>query len=84
MHYMYVLQSESDNTRFYIGCTSDLRKRLKDHNSGRNSSTSGVHWQLVYYEAFVTLSAARKREYRLKSNRNAKNQLMKRVVNSLR
>ena len=83
MHYMYVLQSESDKARFYIGCTSNLKRRLAEHDAGQVETTRDSKWRLVYYEAFLTLSAARKREYRLKTSRNAKNQLMKRIVASL-
>ena len=83
MHYMYVIQSIDDRDRFYIGCTSDLKRRVLEHRGGECRSTSGNDWRLVYYEAFLTLSAARKREYRLKSNRNAKRQLMRRVIDSL-
>ena len=41
MHYMYVLQSKDDNERFYIGCTSDLKRRFNEHNAGQVKSTSG-------------------------------------------
>ena len=32
--YVYILHSTVDPERFYIGCTRDLRARLKTHNSG--------------------------------------------------
>jgi len=32
--YVYILQSGVDPERFYTGCTSDLRKRLAQHNNG--------------------------------------------------
>ena len=84
MHYMYVLQSEIDKERFYIGCTSNLKRRFAEHNAGQVETTRDSKWRLVYYEAFLTLSSARKREYRLKASRNAKAQLMRRILESLK
>ncbi len=83
VHYMYVLQDIGEQERFYFGCTSDLKKRFESHNRSENIATRGAEWRLVYYEAFLTLSGARKREYRLKSNRNAKRQLMNRIIPTL-
>ena len=81
MHYVYVIQNELGG--FYLGCTSDLRKRLEDHNSGRNKSTKGETWNLVYYEAYVTFKAARKREHRLKRHGRSKQLLYERIKDSL-
>ena len=36
MNYVYVLQSNSDEDRFYLGSTKDLKQRLKSHNQGEN------------------------------------------------
>ena len=83
MHYFYVLQSESDAEKFYFGCTSDLRERVKSHNAGENRSTRGDQWRLVYYEAYLTLSGARLREYRIKHHGNAKRYLMERIRSTL-
>ncbi|MEW6674972.1 MAG: GIY-YIG nuclease family protein [Nitrospirota bacterium] len=38
MHYVYVLLSEKDH-KLYIGFTSDLKRRLKEHNEGKTLST---------------------------------------------
>jgi len=38
MYYVYVLLSLKDK-KFYIGFTNDLKRRLKEHNSGNNIST---------------------------------------------
>ncbi|GJL61337.1 MAG: hypothetical protein NPIRA03_41940 [Nitrospirales bacterium] len=83
MHYVYVLQRLDDEDKFYIGYTSDLRQRLKTHNSGGNKSTSGHQWKLVYYEAYMTRSGARIRETRLKHSGKARYQLMRRIRASL-
>ena len=41
MHYTYILQSKSHPAQTYIGSTSDLRKRLAEHNAGKSIHTSG-------------------------------------------
>ena len=35
MYYVYVLQSEKDESR-YIGVTEDLKRRLLEHNGGNS------------------------------------------------
>ncbi len=65
--FVYVLQNER-TSRHYIGSTTDLQRRLADHNRGNTSSTRnrGV-WRLVYWEAYKDLGAARRREREIKS-----------------
>jgi putative endonuclease len=83
MHYVYVLQSTKARERFYLGCTSNLKQRVRSHNQGENKATRGRRWKLVYYEAYTTLAAARKREYRLKHNGKARAALMQRIQEGL-
>ena len=62
MHYFYVLYSLKDN-RLYKGCTSDLPKRLLQHNAGRTPSTK--HRRpliLLYFEYYAEKRQATKRE----------------------
>jgi putative endonuclease len=79
MHYVYVLQGERDPERFYIGFSSDLRARLEQHNGGQNRSTVGQSWRLVYYEAYLTRSAAQGRERILKHDGRSRRALMDRI-----
>ena len=52
MYTVYVLKSAKDNN-LYVGCTSDLKERLKSHNSGRVFSTkSRLPVSLIYTEKF--------------------------------
>ena len=83
MNYVYVLQSEEDRERFYLGSTRDLKRRLESHNAGENKATKGSQWQLVYYEAYVSLNAAFQREHQLKHHGKAKQALMQRIKLSL-
>lgn len=69
MFYIYCLQSEKENEELYFGFTSDLKKRFKEHNSGHNFSTKRyLPWKLIYYEACLLESDARRREKYLKTN----------------
>jgi putative endonuclease len=39
-HYVYILQSDQNPSRFYIGQTEDLRTRLAKHNEGGTPHTA--------------------------------------------
>ena len=79
MYYVYVLQNVANEKDFYIGYTSDLRKRLKAHNAGENQSTRGKAWRVLYYEAYRKESVARDREVKLKAHGRSKQILLERV-----
>jgi putative endonuclease len=69
IYYTYVLYSQKFD-KLYIGHTSDIQKRLFEHNAGKSRFTkSYISWELVYYEKFSTRSLAMKREKELKSHR---------------
>lgn len=69
MFYVYCLQSKKDSSKLYFGFTADLKKRLIEHNKGLNISTKPyTPWKLIYYEACLIESDARRREHYLKSN----------------
>ena len=66
MFYNYVLQSVK-NDNLYIGYTSNLKKRLKEHNQGLSKSTKPyMPWKLIYYEACLNEKDAKRREGYLK------------------
>ncbi len=61
------MRSEKDGTHYY-GSTSDLEKRLREHNSGKARFTKGHRpYVVVYSEALPTKSEALKRETFFKS-----------------
>jgi len=67
MYYVYIFRSESDDG-FYIGFTTDLRRRLKEHQGGKAFATSyRGPWKLIYYEAYLDEQDALGREQYLKS-----------------
>ena len=67
MFTVYVLKSEVIQ-KGYVGMTDDLTRRLKEHNSGRNTYTMRhLPWVVIYTEEFETLEMARERERCLKT-----------------
>jgi len=67
MHYVYLLRSFRDGG-FYIGYSSNLRRRLREHVEGNSFATSHRGpWKLVYYEAYLEQADALGREKYLKS-----------------
>lgn len=66
-YYVYILQSQK-NQSFYIGYTSDLKKRFKQHNSGESQATKPFKpYKLIFYEAFLNRMDAKNREVYMKS-----------------
>ena len=52
----------------YTGVTNDLRKRFRQHNSGKSTWTKkDMPWTLAYYEACLNQDDAKSREKYLKS-----------------
>lgn len=65
-YHIYILLC-SDNT-YYTGYTTDVEKRLAEHNSGKGAKyTRGrIPCKLVYTESFEDKSSALKREWEIK------------------
>ena len=77
MFYIYIL--EGKDARLYIGYTSDIKKRLKEHNQGLSKSTKPyMSWRLVYYEACLEKTDAERRERYLKTTQGGR--LIKRRI----
>ena len=79
MYYVYVLQNVQQETDFYTGYSRDLKRRFKEHNEGKNTSTRGKKWRIVYYEAYVSEAVARNRERVIKHDGRVRRFLMDRV-----
>ena len=66
-HYTYVLLSHKDGNK-YIGYTSDLKRRIIEHNLGKSFSTAFRRpLSLIYCEACLSEKDARQREKYFKS-----------------
>jgi putative endonuclease len=67
MFYVYVLNSLSRNY-IYVGMSSDIERRISDHNNGYNKTTKPYRpFTLILVEEYETRSMAREREKYLKS-----------------
>lgn len=83
MYFVYSLKSKK-NSKFYIGSTKNLEKRIEEHNSGKCFSTKNLKpLEIIYYEAFQYEEDARLREKRLKYYGKALAELKKRIKRSL-
>jgi putative endonuclease len=72
MFYNYVLMSLK-NGELYSGFTSDLKKRLQEHNQGSNFSTKRyMPWKVIYYEACLDKDDAVRRERYLKTTQGGR------------
>lgn len=79
MHYVYLLFSARDNG-FYVGYSSDLRRRFREHCQGKVKATKQRRpLTLVYYEAYNNEKYARQREKKLKAFGSAYHGLLKRL-----
>lgn len=68
MQYVYLLESLGAPGERYVGVTSDLRRRVEEHNSGKSLHTSKFKpWRLVTYIAFSDAAKAEHFERYLKS-----------------
>jgi len=84
MYYVYILRSSKYKRRIYIGSTSNLKRRFKQHNSGDTKSTKyGIPWTLVYYEAYLSKTDCLKRERNLKNYSSSYSNLKLRIKGSL-
>ena len=73
MYYVYYLQSDCNLKQNYIGYTSDLKERLRKHNKGLVKSTKPyLPWKLIFYEAFLDMRDAKRREKYLKTTKGKK------------
>ncbi|MBI2023175.1 GIY-YIG nuclease family protein [Candidatus Giovannonibacteria bacterium] len=72
MFYTYVLlciDKQRSRSKFYIGSTEDLRERLRQHKSGSVDTTKSFdEVLLIYFEACLNKTDARKRELQLKTS----------------
>ncbi len=85
MFYVYLLECQTDKS-WYIGYTSNLKRRINDHKNGYGCRTTALkkNWKLIYYEAYIEKRDAIGREKFLKSgsgrkylNKQLKNYLLK-------
>ncbi len=76
--FVYILGSfESQGNRTYVGWTTDLDRRLSQHNTGTGArSTRGRRWSLLYAERYTVRNEAMSREWCLKRERQFRRRLL--------
>ena len=66
MYYLYLLFL--NNNTIYTGTTDNLKRRIKEHNAGKVTSTKYKRpLKLIYYEAYLLKTDAQRRERFLKT-----------------
>jgi predicted GIY-YIG superfamily endonuclease len=69
VYYVYSIQSENNSDKYYVGLTTDVGRRLSEHNAGKSIHTNKFRpWKIVSYTAFVDKSRAEKFEAYLKTS----------------
>ena len=83
MWIIYLIEN-SYTKELYFGITNNFKRRLLEHNSGKNASTNRKNgeWILIYAEAYRDKNDAILREQRLKQHGRGKQELLKRLSNS--
>lgn len=62
MYYVYILKSQKDN-KFYVGTTSNIKRRLNEHKNGKVWSTSRrLPVKLIYCEYYLQKTDAERNE----------------------
>ena len=68
MKYVYLLESLESPDERYVGMTTDLKRRLAEHNSGKSPHTAKFKpWRVTTYVAFSDEAKAAQFERYLKS-----------------
>ncbi len=73
---VYVLRCRTGE--LYTGCTTDIQRRVREHNSGTGSkfTRSRLPVTLVYREELVSRSAALRRERAIKAMKRSEKLLL--------
>ena len=79
MYFVYLIISKNNGKNIsYVGYTTDLKKRVKLHNSSKGAKfTRGRHWNLIYYKKYTSKNIALKEEYKLKKNYTLRDRIKK-------
>ena len=81
MFIIYVLKSNTTR-KSYVGVTNDIKRRLKEHNSGKHFYTKRyLPWEIIHQEEFNNFKNARSRELFLKSTSGRR--FLKKLFNNI-
>ena len=76
-YFVYLIVTKKNNkTISYVGYTSNIIKRLIDHNSSKGAkATRGKQWKYAYIKKYNLKSNAMKGKFRLKKNYKLRNKI---------
>ncbi|MBI4394996.1 MAG: GIY-YIG nuclease family protein [Candidatus Omnitrophica bacterium] len=76
MYYVYMARNDFD--KLYIGITENLKERIYYHNAKRGAQfTKGkAKFGIVFWEEYLTLAEARRREIQIKKWRRSKKEIL--------
>lgn len=78
MYYVYILKDKND--RLYTGYTSNLKRRIYEHDNQKVYTTKRMHEpKLFYFEAYSNENIAKIRERKIKQYGSAYQGLLKRI-----
>ena len=79
--YVYLLRSQRDDT-FYVGWTTDVRRRLVEHDAlGTSYTRQKGPWRLIGFETHPSIDSAKARERGLKHHPRMLTLFKKRLLN---
>ena len=80
--YVYMLLSIGRlKNKTYVGYTSNLYKRINEHNNNKGAkSTKGYKWKVIFKKKFSNKSNALSYEYKLKKNRKKRSLILKKFI----
>tara|TARA_B100001287_G_C22167749_1_gene293280 strand:- start:202 stop:465 length:264 start_codon:yes stop_codon:yes gene_type:complete len=81
-YYVYLIISNSSAKNVsYVGYSSNVKNRLKLHNSGKGAKfTRGRKWLLAYKKSYNSKSLALKNEFLLKKNYKKRLEIKKKFL----
>ena len=73
MYQVYLLENTTDKS-WYIGMTSNLKRRIAEHRAGKGGRTTRLKqgWKLIYFKSYIEKSDAVGREGFLKGGSGRK------------
>ena len=82
-YFVYMLLTTRKNKFItYVGYTSDLTNRLKQHNNSKGAKfTRGSKWKLIYYKKYRSKKIAMINEYKLKKDYKLRSELKYNYLN---
>ena len=86
MNYFVYLIITNKNNKYtsYVGYTSNLKHRLKLHNSSKGAKfTRGRIWKLIYKKKYKNKILAMKSEYLLKKNYKIRKEIKQKYISNV-